>query len=98
MDVQPRRSNSAYRTPDMSTLAALGSAADEAVDFDDRDGAKALAPQIDLVLAAGVSISPGWPHFFPRIPPRSLSQRQSNARDHLDEAMADAGAKDSSSS
>ena len=91
MDVQPRRSRSAYRTPDMSTLAALGSAADEAVDFGDRDGAKALAPQIDHVLAAGVSISPGWPHYFPRIRAEvAVAAGDSNARDHLDEAMAHA--------
>ncbi len=83
----------------MSTLAALGSAADEAVDFGDRDGAKALAPQIDHVLAAGVSISPGWPHYFPRIRAEvAVAAGDSNARDHLDEAMAHASREDSSSS
>jgi class 3 adenylate cyclase len=91
VDVAPRRSRSAHRTPDLSTLAALGSAADEAIDFGDRAEIAALVGPIDEVLAAGVSISPGWPHFFPRIRAEvAAASGETNARDRLDEAMEQA--------
>jgi class 3 adenylate cyclase len=65
--IPSRRATPRHDRPDLSTLAALGAFADEAIDLCDHRAMSNAAAKIDEVLASGVVMSPSWPHYFPRI-------------------------------
>jgi class 3 adenylate cyclase len=83
----PRRATRRDHRPDLGTLAALGAAADEAIDLGDTGAMADAAGRIDEVLACGVVMAPSWPHWFPRIRAQiAVELDEPDARDRLEAA------------